>query len=257
MTHTPAMYDTEIGHLRRDPVRHGFRHRSASWLIDVDGPPSLPLWLRPMASFRAADHLAPVADGPDTLRGRVEQVLSDHGVENPGGRITALLNARCLGYVFDPLTVFWCHDESGVVQVVVAEVHNTYGGRHAYVLGATAESGETVAKEFYVSPFNPVDGRYRLRMPEPADELSIDVTLERPDQAPFVAQWRGTRRSLTPRRMLLAQLRTPLVPIVVAARIRWHGIRLWVSGLPLVRRPPPSENPTSPIVSPPSPSTRK
>ncbi|NMD55340.1 MULTISPECIES: DUF1365 domain-containing protein [Tsukamurella] len=237
MTPTPALYDTEIGHLRRSPIEHGFRYRSASWFIDVDAPPRVPLWLRPVVGFRAADHLFPVTDGADTLRARVEQTLRENGLEAPGGAITALLNARCLGYVFDPLTVFWCHDEDGDVAAVVAEVHNTYGGRHAYVLGPEARSGASVAKEFFVSPFHPVDGVYRLRMPEPDDALSIDVVLERPGRAPFTAHWRGTRRPATPRRILLAQWRAPLVPLVVAARIRVHGIRLWASGLPLVPRP--------------------
>ncbi|CAM3137899.1 DUF1365 domain-containing protein [Tsukamurella hominis] len=237
MTRPPAMYDTEIGHLRRSPVEYGFRHRSASWFIDVDAPPTVPWWLRPLVSFRAADHLSPVADGADTLRRRVEQTLRDNGAEVPGGPITALLNARCLGYVFDPLTVFWCHDAAGEVRAIVAEVHNTYSGRHAYVLGPGAHAGASVAKEFYVSPFHPVDGVYRLRMPEPDGELSIDVVLERPGRAPFTAQWRGTRRPATPGRILLSQLRAPLVPLLVAVRIRRHGIRLWASGLPLVPRP--------------------
>ncbi|WP_243635436.1 DUF1365 domain-containing protein [Tsukamurella pulmonis] len=233
----PAMYDTEIGHLRRSPTAYGFRHRSASWFIDVDAPPRVPRWLRPVVSFRAADHLTPAPDGADTLRGRVEQTLRAHGVPVPDGPITALLNARCLGYVFDPLTIFWCHDRTGAVRTVVAEVHNTYGGRHAYVLGPEAQSGTTVRKEFFVSPFHPVDGVYRLRVPEPGEELSIDVVLERPGSAPFTAQWRGRRRPATPRAILGAQIRAPLVPLVVAARIRRHGIRLWASGLPLVPRP--------------------
>lgn len=237
MTHPPAIYDTEIGHLRRSPVEYGFRHRSASWYIDLDAPPTVPRWLRPLVSFRAADHLSPVADGADTLRGRVEQALRDHGTDPPGGRITALLNARCLGYVFDPLTVFWCHDAEGAVRAIVAEVHNTYSDRYAYVLGPSALSGASVAKAFYVSPFNQVDGVYRLRTPEPGDELSIDIELERPGSALFTAQWRGIRRAPTPARILLSQLRAPLVPLVVAARIRLHGVRLWAAGLPLVPRP--------------------
>lgn len=237
MTFAPALYDTEIGHRRRSPSAYGFRHRSASWFIDVDAPPRVPLWLRPVVGFRAADHLWPVADGADTLRGRVEQVLRENGTAVPDGPITALLNARCLGYVFDPLTIFWCHDRSGAVRTVVAEVHNTYRGRHAYVLGPESQDGTTVEKAFFVSPFHPVDGVYRLRVPEPGEGLAVEIVLERPGAAPFTAHWHGTRRAATPSGILAAQLRAPLVPLVVAARIRWHGIRLWASGLPLVPRP--------------------
>lgn len=233
---TGTLYDTEIAHARRSPITHTFRYRSASWFIDVDAPPPVPWWLRPFVSFRASDHLAPAPAGPDTLRSRVERTLREHGTPPPGGAITALLNARCLGYVFDPLTVFWCHDRSGAVRAVIAEVHNTYGGRHAYVLGPAAESGTAVDKRFYVSPFNPVQGRYRLRMPEPADRLSIDVVLERPGEADFVALWRGNRRPATAPHVLRAQLRAPLAPITVAARIRLQGVRLWAKGLAIVPR---------------------
>ncbi|ADG80162.1 hypothetical protein TPAU25S_01082 [Tsukamurella paurometabola] len=241
---TTALYDTEITHARRTPVMHTFRYRSASWFIDVDAPPEVPWWLRPFVGFRAHDHLGPVPSGPDTLRGRAEHALRGHGVLPPGGRITALLNARCLGYVFDPLTVFWCHDRNGAVRAVIAEVHNTYGGRHAYVLGADAASGTVVDKDFYVSPFNPVEGRYRLRTPEPAERLAIDVVLDRTGQAPFVATWRGTRRPASVPHIVRAQLRAPLVPLVLAARIRWHGIRLWAKGLPIVPRAPGARGPS-------------
>ena len=87
--------------------------------------PSPPRWLRPFARFDAGDHLAGTAD--DTLRRRVESFLTEQGVPLPGGRITALMQARVLGYVFNPLSLFWCHDADGVLRAVIAEVHNTYG----------------------------------------------------------------------------------------------------------------------------------
>ncbi|MDF0586117.1 DUF1365 family protein [Tsukamurella sp. 8F] len=232
----PCLYYTEIGHVRRSPVHHAFAYRSASWFIDVDQQPRFPLWLRPLVGFRAADHLWAAPDGADTLRSRVDAVLNARGIAPPGGAVTALLGARCLGYVFDPLSIFWCHDRAGEVRVVVAEVHNTYGGRHAYVLDAAAVTGVTVDKVFYVSPFNPVEGTYRLRMPEPDERIDVDVVLDRPGQAPFVAVWRGTRRRATPARVVLAQARAPLAPIVVALRIRLQGIRLRLAGLPIVPR---------------------
>lgn len=246
------IYDTDIVHVRTSPVSHRFRYRSASWLIDVDTPPTVPRWLRPVVGFRAADHLWPPHTGPDTLRRRVEQVLRERDIEVPNGPITALLNARSLGYVFDPLTVYWCHDNAGRVRVVLAEVHNTYGGRHAYVIDSaeTADSvpGEraTVDKQFYVSPFNEVEGRYRLRLPEPDGRLAIDIVLDRPDQAPFTTRWRGTGHAADTRRIIRTQLRAPLVPILVTARIRLHGIRLWAKGLPIVpRNTPHSTGPES------------
>ncbi|MBN9620962.1 MAG: DUF1365 family protein, partial [Actinobacteria bacterium] len=102
-----------------------------------------------------------------------------------------LADARAAGYVFNPLTLFWCHDRSGAVVAVIAEVHNTYGQRHRYLLRPDDAGRAEVAKEFYVSPFYPVDGHYRMSLPEPGERLALTITLHRPDERPFVATVRG------------------------------------------------------------------
>ncbi|WP_055477188.1 DUF1365 domain-containing protein [Gordonia sp. HS-NH1] len=234
----PALVDAEIGHSRITPLRHAFTYRTTSWLIDLDTLPTLPRALRPFARFRPDDHFPEPATPGATLRDRLDAHLRGAGVEPPAGRVTALLSPRVAGYVFNPLSVFWCHDADGRLVYVVAEVHNTYGQRHCYVVHTDAAGRADVDKEFYVSPFNPVDGRYRLWLPEPAGRhVALSVTLERPGHRPFVASLSGTTTPATPRAVLSAQLRTPLAPIVVAARIRRHGIALWARRLPLVPRP--------------------
>ena len=100
------------------------------------------------------------ASGPTSKR-----FLAARGVDLGGGRVTMLAQARVFGYVFNPLTVYWCHRPDGTLACVVAEVHNTYRQRHAYLLAR--RSGAEVPKQFYVSPFYPVDGRYRMSLPEP------------------------------------------------------------------------------------------
>ena len=121
-----ALYRTRITHLRRAPVHHYFEHRSYSWYVDIDRLPELPRWLRPFARFDASDHFDGEPD--DTLRERIDGFLADRGIDLRGGTVTALLQARVLGYVFNPLSLYWCHDADGVLRHVVAEVHNTYGG---------------------------------------------------------------------------------------------------------------------------------
>ncbi|EOM76917.1 DUF1365 domain-containing protein [Rhodococcus rhodnii] len=239
-----ALYSTRIRHARTGPVRNVFAYRSLSWLVDVDELPRAPWYLRPVVGFRAADHLEPPAPGePDTLRSRAESVLRGEGIEIGGGSIRALLNSRTLGYVFDPLSLFWCHDRGGALVAVIAEVHNTYGGRHAYVVRAGSDVGSgsdtaaahTVRKSFPVSPFNDVSGHYTLRVPEPGERLAVDVVLRRDGQPPFTATMRGTRRAASRRAVIAAAVSTPLAPIVVAARIRIQGIGLWARGLPITR----------------------
>ncbi|MFD1813646.1 DUF1365 domain-containing protein [Rhodococcus gannanensis] len=234
----PALYRTRIRHVRRTPLRHAFTYRGLSWFVDLDDLPRLPVWLRPFARFDGRDHFA----GEPSLRAGLDEVLADAGVDPTGWRVTALLAPRAFGYVFNPLSLYWCHDDTGAVRCVVAEVHNTYGGRHPYVLFPDADGRVETEKVFYVSPFNPVEGRYTLQVPEPGTQLAVSVTLHRDGHRPFVASMHGKRTPVTTVRVAGAVLRVPLAPQLVAARIRIQGVVLWLRGLPVVpRRTVPSQ----------------
>ncbi|BCO37913.1 DUF1365 domain-containing protein [Mycobacterium heckeshornense] len=230
---TPAIYRTTITHSRQAPVRHCFRYRSYSWYVDIDDLPRLPWWLSPFARFEPRDHL--VGQSGDSLRDRVYAFLADHDITPPAGPVTALLQARVLGYVFNPLSLFWCHDRGGTVRRVIAEVHNTYGDRHAYLL-PPAESPVPVAKTFYVSPFNPVDGYYTVRAPRPGSHLRIMVSYHRDNQPAFVATLSGKQLPATVWQVLRMQIVAPLAPMVVTLRIRVQGIKLWLRRVRVVPR---------------------
>ncbi|MDR3663357.1 MAG: DUF1365 domain-containing protein [Mycobacterium sp.] len=227
---------TRIHHARNVPVRHAFTYRSYSWLVDLDALPELPRLLRPLARFRAADH---VGDPHCTLRENVDAYLGEHGINLRGGRIRMLANARVLGFVFNPLTLYWCHDPDGALVCVIAEVHNTYRGRHRYLLRVDHRGEVTVPKALYVSPFNPVSGRYVLRTPEPTrDRLSVTIRLhDLSGGLILTAAWTGSIHPARTATVLRATLTAPLAPLMVAARVRWQGVRLWARGLPLQPRP--------------------
>jgi DUF1365 family protein len=231
---TPAIYRTTITHSRIAPVRHSFEYRSYSWYVDVDDLPRLPWWLRPFARFRASDHFSP-APSHGSLRDRLSAFFTDRDLAVPEGRITALLQARVFGYVFNPLSVFWCHDRDGRLRHVIAEVHNTYGERHAYLL-PPADLPVATAKQFYVSPFFEVDGYYVVQAPRPGSEVDISVALHRGEKPSFSANLRGQRRPATAKEVVIMQIVAPLAPLVVAARIRIQGIKLWLRRVPVVPR---------------------
>jgi uncharacterized protein len=236
---TPAIYRTRITHLRRAPVHHHFEHKSYSWYVDIDDLPALPAWLRPFAKFEARDHFQPADNGvPDTIRSRVDAFLASNDVHLPGGRITALMQARVLGYVFNPLSIFWCHDAQGTLRAVVAEVHNTYGGRHAYLLPPDESRPVMVTKKLYVSPFNEVDGYYLVRAPRPAADLDVTISLHRDQQPAFVATLRGKRRKAGTASVARMQFVAPVAPLMGALGIRIQGITLWLRRVPLVPREP-------------------
>ena len=231
---TPALYRTTVTHVRRAPVHHRFSYRGYCWYVDVDALPRPPWWLRPFARFDPRDHLSGAEH--DTLRQRVDAYLTAQGLPLPGGRITALLQARVLGYVFNPLSLYWCHDTDGTLRAVIAEVHNTYGQRHAYLLPTEGNQPVSVAKQMYVSPFNDVDGRYLVRAPRPGKSLSVAITLHRDGQPPFTATMRGKRFRAGTAQLARLQLAAPLAPMVGAARIRLQGVALWLHRIPVVPR---------------------
>jgi uncharacterized protein len=227
-------YDTVVTHSRQQPIRNRFRYRTNAWLVDLDRVPRLPRGLTWLARFDSSDHLGTPAK---SLRDNVTAVLDTQGIDVTGGRILMLANARALGHAFNPISIHWCYTADNILTAVVAEVHNTYGDRHAYLLRPDADGrvDQRLDKAMYVSPFNPVHGEYRIAVSEPTERVSVSVTLEREGQAPFVATLQGTRR--TSHALLATALITATTSMRVSALIRWQGIRLFMRGLRVEPRP--------------------
>ncbi|MFF3058853.1 DUF1365 domain-containing protein [Streptomyces sp. NPDC057909] len=229
-----ALYPCTITHVRTSPRRYALRHRTYLWLIDPDDPPRVPSALRPLARFDPRDHFGGTAP---TIRAGLERFLTARGVDLADGTVRMLTQARVLGHVFNPLTVYWCHRSDGSPLCTVAEVHNTYGERHCYLLRPDGAGHARTGKEFYVSPFFPVDGGYRMRLPEPGPRLDLTVHLEYGGARPFTATVRGTRRAAGPGALLRTAVRHPWPTLVVSAAIRFHGIRLYLRAVPVQPRP--------------------
>jgi len=228
------LYVCQLSHVRTAPFRHAFTYRTYVWLVDLDRMPRPAWWLRPLVGFTARDHLG---DPGRTIRTNVDDFLAGHGVHLDGGRILMLAHARVFGYVFNPLTLYWCHRADGSLAAVIAEVHNTYHGRHAYLLATDDRDRATTPKRLYVSPFYPVDGEYRMHLPVPDERLRVTISLHRDGQPPFVATLRGRRRPSTTGALVRTALRHPLSTWLVSARIRRHGVALYLRGLPVQPRP--------------------
>ncbi len=181
----PALVVGQVAHAGpRTRPRHAFRHQVYQWLVDLDCLPRQPWHLRAFANFSSADHLG---DPGLPIKGNIENYLALGGIGlGERGRVLMLASARVLGRVIDPLSVFWCYDSNGVLACVVAEVHNTYGERHAYLLHPDEAGTAVTDKGFYVSPFFDVSGTYELRF-----TLRPDTCRHDRDAAP-----RGRRRVL-------------------------------------------------------------
>ena len=231
----PALYDAEVVHARRQRLNRTFIHRISLWLVDLDALPVLPWWLRSFGRFEASDHLG---DPGRSIRENLDTWLASQGVDLQGGKVVMLANARTLGHVFNPITLYWCSQPDGRPECVVAEVHNTYGERHCYLLRPDTEGRAEAAKEFYVSPFLEMGGGYEMRVSRPEQNLSVAVSLRQHDQIVFDVGLRGARHPATRRRLLRTMLRHPLGTYRVSALIRMHGIRLWLTRVPVLPRTP-------------------
>jgi DUF1365 family protein len=230
----PALVEGTVGHTRRAPLRHRFSYRVYQWLVDVDDLPRMPRPLRPFSTFRSSDH---IGDPDDTIHVNIERFCAAQGVDIVDHRLLMLANARVLGHTFDPLSVFWAIAPDGSLTCIVAEVHNTYGERHAYLLRPDDDGRTQVDKAFYVSPFFTVDGAYDLQFALTPAKVSSTIILRQGGEAVFSATFRGTPRPATAARLVKLLVKLPLMTHRTSLLIRIQGTRLWMKRLPVVRRP--------------------
>lgn len=230
----PALVEGTVGHTRRTPLRHRFTNRVYQWLVDVDDLPNMPRALRPFSTFSAADH---IGDPADTIHANIERFCRAQGVDIGGHRVLMLANARILGHTFDPLSVFWAIAPDGSLTCIVAEVHNTYGERHAYLLQTDDTGRSQVDKAFYVSPFFTVDGKYDLQFTLSPEKVSSTVILRQGGEAVFTATFRGTPRKATSGRLAQLIIKMPLMTHRTSLLIRIQGVWLWIRKLPVISRP--------------------
>lgn len=243
---TSCLYLGRVMHHRLAPRRHRFDYGAFAMLVDLDELPaldrSLPLFghnRRAPVAFHDRDH-GP-GDGSD-LRAWIEGHMRAHGLSVPGGPIRILCLPRILGYVFNPLSVWFCHDREGELRHVLYEVCNTFGERRSYLLpvGDTADGTlrQGCAKAFHVSPFLPVAGEYRFRLRPPDERLMLQIRHVIDGETRLVAVQTGERRPLDPRGLAAVLLRFPFMTLKVVAAIHLEALRLWLKKVPLHRHLP-------------------
>lgn len=240
----PALYVGTLHHRRRGDVPHQFTMRTFMPLLDIDRLAGLmrvswcTSWNRwNWATFDDRDHLG---DPRLPLRARVEASARAAGITlDPAHRIFLLTQFRYLGYCFNPVSFYYVCDEAGAVRLVLAEVHNTFGGEHLYWLTPDAGGGPFRAraqKAFYVSPFLPVDLEYAFALTAPADRLTVRIAASRAGRVVFDATLALERRPWTSGSLLKALARMPAATVTTIAGIHWQALRLWWKGARVVRR---------------------
>lgn len=246
-----SLYEGEVMHKRLAPFRHHFAYRVFSLHLDLDELPRLGLrWFSynrfNLFSFHDRDHGA--RDGTP-LRSWIEAALSHAGLDLGGGPIRVLCFPRILGYVFNPLTVYFCYDPTEKLRAIVYEVKNTFGDQHGYLIevpeGFSGDGPilQECDKLFYVSPFIHMDCRYRFRIVEPGDRLSVLIRQWDQRGELLVATLTGRRSELTDRSLLSVFVRYPLMTLKVIGAIHWEALWIWLKGARFHHRPSPPGKP--------------
>lgn len=240
MTLSSALYAGEVMHRRLRPKPHHLRYQVVCALIDIDELAVLDARLRlfghnrrALFSFHDRDH-GDRSGAP--LRGWVEARLAEAGLDGAGGAIRLLCYPRILGFAFNPLTVYFCHDREGRLIGLLYEVSNTHGEAHTYVIPVSRSGGpvhQACDKRFFVSPFIAMDCRYRFRVLPPDRKALVAISQSDAEGPLLAAVFSGQRQPLTDRQLAITFARQPLMTFKVVAAIHWEALKLWWKGVPV------------------------
>jgi hypothetical protein len=242
------VFFTRVMHKRLFPVQYRFEYRVFSLLLDIDALDKLPRLINGarlnLFRFDPKDH-GP-RDGSE-LRPWAERVLGERGIDLDGGRIRLLCFPRVLGFGFNPLSLWYCEHRDGTLRAVIAEVNNTFGEHHFYLL---AHAGNPLAwpmrgaatKCFHVSPLMDMQGDYHFRLSRPDDHLAVLIRqYDEHGQLKLVATQTGQGEPMSDRALWQAFLRTPLMTLKVMTAIHWQALKIWLSGARYFPKPEPPQ----------------
>jgi DUF1365 family protein len=230
-------------HGRRGATKNAFRYSVDYVLCDAEARPATPLLFsrngRNLTALHDSDHGG--APGQGTGAAWVRAVMQAHAIPLTG-RIDLLAQPRVFGHVFNPVAFWLCHDDAGILRLVIAEVTNTYGDRHSYLCHhddlapITADRDLTAQKIMHVSPFQPVAGGYTFRFDITDRKIAIRIDYSSGNGG-LVATLTGNRKPLSNAGILGASLRRPFGSRRVLALIHWQALVLWWKGVPFHNRP--------------------
>jgi uncharacterized protein len=243
----------QVRHTRLRPARHAFVYPTAFLMLPMRSlavaardseRTALAINRRAWFAFHDVDH----GDGRSAVRGGalawLDELLLTEGITDAQGEVWLQTFPRVLGHAFKPVSFWFAHRSDGSLAAIVAEVNNTFGERHCYLLPAP-EYGHTLKadKVFHVSPFCDVQGEYRFRFMR-TRHSGQDRIVARVDHAdadgPLIeTSWSGVLEPATAAALRRVMWRFPLLTLGVVARIHWHALLLWLKKVPFWRKPQP------------------
>ena len=238
-----CIYSGFITHRRFKPKRHFFSYKTFSFLIDLNEIETLDKKINffsynrfNIISFYDADHGA--RDG-SPLIAWVKKTLAEAKINIGSGTIKLLCYPRLFGYVFNPLSIFYCYDENLKLKAILYEVKNTYNEQHTYVFSASSSSNlilHKCDKKFYVSPFMEMKTFYNFRLLNPGKILNIFIKQSDDEGILLTACQIGKKVEMTSKNLLSQFLKHPLMSFKVILAIHYEAFRLWIKGIKFVKR---------------------
>lgn len=246
-----ALYTGTIRHRRLAPLANSFRYGVYQVLLDLDeiacladGVPFFGHNRLNVTAFYDRDHMGRT-DLP--VRDKLAAWLAERGVELGEGPVLLLTNLRVLGYVFNPVSYYYCLDTARNLRFVVAEVNNTFGETYCYLLDDLRSIGGRALlaprrKVFHVSPFMEIeDIRYDWIVTPPGESLTVHIDEFQAGEKFFDATLNLKRQPLTTGRLAAALIRYPHVTGRTIFLIHWQALKLWWKGVPFHRKPEPPD----------------
>ncbi len=256
-TFKSCIYDGAVFHRRHRPKKHKLSYRVFSTLLDLDELPALAKNTAGFSynrfglfSFHDRDHGSGTGE---PLRTWVEGHLKSADISLDGGAIRLLCYPRLFGYVFNPLSVYFCYRKEETEEVLAAilyEVTNTFHERHTYLIPVANQRPEGIVrqacgKKMYVSPFLDMEMTYNFRIKPPTDDITVAIH-ETNSEGPILdASFSGFRKPFSSSELLKTYIRFPLMTLKIIGGIHWEALKLWAKGVPVTHHPKPPTNPVT------------
>jgi len=244
-----SLFPGDVMHARLKPFGHRFVYTVFSLLIDIDRLDEANKASRifsinrpNLTSFYESDH---VEDGGETLRQFVDRLLAQAGQRTRASRVLLLCYPRILGYVFNPISVYFAYDAAGELTAMIYAVRNTFGERHTYVApirpGELGPAGvrQERTKIFHVSPFIDMGTRYHFRVLPPGRIVRLRIHETEKGEPLLAATFVGEQKTLDTTTLATCLLKIPFMTWKITAGIHWEALKLWLKGARFRRSPPP------------------
>ncbi len=242
-----CIYECNVMHHRLEPKEHHFSYRIFMFALDLDEIEALSKRLTffslnrwNLYTFRDRDHLTLPGGEGKTVKENLITYLADNGIQFPkDGRILLVTLPRVLGYIFNPVSFYFCSDAAGAPLCAVVEVGNTFREMKPYLLREPAGENQfrlITPKHFYVSPFSALDLAFDFKLRVPGENLDIHIDDRNGERRVLLSALTGKRVPLTTARLVWFTLKYPLITLKVIFFIHWHAFRLWLKRLPFFRK---------------------